>query len=294
MEPVIEVTELSFLYKDGTRALDKCSLTIERGTKVAILGPNGSGKSTLLLHLNGIHVVQQGTVKVLEETVSPSNEQWLRSKVGMVFQDPDDQIFSGTVWEDVAFGPVNQGLRGEELEARVRQALRFVKMEQYSRKVPYHLSYGQKKRVAIAGVLAMNPDIIVLDEPVAFLDPAGKRALFELLDQLNRQGKTIVAATHNVDIAARWAHKIIILSEGRVLAQGTPALLTDKTIVQEAELELPAVTEIFAPFPDLCKPKTPVTVEEAQNIIKQLVTNSSRGRFVRRKKGASYSGWESH
>ncbi|WP_333870150.1 ATP-binding cassette domain-containing protein [Desulforamulus putei] len=271
MEPAIEVTELSFSYKDGTRALDRCSVTVERGTKVAILGPNGSGKSTLLLHFNGIHLVQQGTVRVLGKTVNQHNEQWLRSKVGLVFQDPDDQIFSGTVWEDVAFGPVNQGLRGEELEARVRQALRFVNMEQYGHKVPYHLSYGQKKRVAIAGVLAMDPDIIVLDEPVAFLDPAGKRALFELLNRLNRQGKTIVTATHDVDLAARWADKVIILCRGRVLTQGEPALLTDKTIVQEAELELPTVTEIFAPFPDLCQPKTPVTVEEARSIIKQLL-----------------------
>lgn len=271
MGPAIEITELSFHYKDGTQALDKCTITVERGTKVAILGPNGSGKSTLLLHLNGIHLVQQGTVKISGEPVSANNEKWLRDKVGLVFQDPDDQIFCSTVWEDVAFGPTNQGLRGEELEARVRQALSFVKMEQYSHKVPYHLSYGQKKRVAIAGVLAMQPDIIVLDEPVAFLDPAGKRALFELLDQLNRQGKTIVAATHNVDLAARWADKIIILCQGKVLTQGTPALLTDKNLVQQTELELPTVTEIFAPFPDLCAPKAPVKVEEAQSIIKQLL-----------------------
>ena len=271
MDNAIEVKDLSFHYKDGTQALDKLCLTVGQGSKVALLGPNGSGKSTLLLHLNGINTVQQGTVKILGETISRANEKRLKGKVGLVFQDPDDQIFSGTVWEDVAFGPINQGLRGVELEQRVEQALRSVKMEQHSQKVPYHLSYGQKKRVAIAGVLAMNPDILVLDEPVAFLDPAGKHALFEILDDLNHQGKTILAATHDVNLATRWADQVIILYNGQVLAQGAPSLLTDAALVQQASLELPTVTEIFLPFPELCQQKTPVTVQEAQEKIRGLL-----------------------
>lgn len=270
MDLAIEVTDLSFQYKDGTRALDKLCLTVERGSKVALLGPNGSGKSTFLLHLNGIHLVQRGKVKVLGEEVSKANEKKLKAKVGLVFQDPDDQIFSSTVWEDVAFGPINQGLRGVELEQRVEQALKSVGMEQYSHKVPYHLSYGQKKKVAIAGVLAMNPDILVLDEPVAFLDPAGKHALFDILDKLNQQGKTILAATHDVNLAARWADEIIILHNGQVLAQGAPTLLSHQELVRQASLELPIVSEIFLPFAELCKPKIPVTVQEAQEKIRGL------------------------
>lgn len=274
MDLAIEVTKLSFQYNDGTCALEELCLTVKRGSKVALLGPNGSGKSTFLLHLNGIHMVQQGSLRVLGETVSKANEKKLKGKVGLVFQDPDDQIFSSTVWEDVAFGPINQGLRGLELEERVEQALKSVGMEQYSQKVPYHLSYGQKKRVAIAGVLAMNPDILVLDEPVAFLDPAGKYALFDILDTLNQQGKTILAATHDVNLAARWADEIIILHNGHVLAQGAPTLLSDPALVQQASLELPIVTEIFLPFTELCKPKIPVTVQEAQEKIKGLTLNS--------------------
>lgn len=271
MDFAIEIEELSFIYKDGTQALDKLSLTVESGSKVALLGPNGSGKSTLLLHLNGINSVQRGTVKIFGEKVSPATEKRLKGRVGMVFQDPDDQIFSGTVWDDVAFGPINQGIRGVELEQRVEQALKSVNMEQYASKVPYHLSYGQKKRVAIAGVLAMHPDILVLDEPVAFLDPAGKRALFGILDNLNRQGKTILAATHDVNLATRWADQVIIMTNGRVLAQGAPTLLTDAELVQQASLELPTVTEIFLPFEKLCLPKVPVTVQEAREKIEGLI-----------------------
>lgn len=267
----IEVKELSFQYKDGTRALDRLSLTIEMGKKVALLGPNGSGKSTLLLHFNSIHPVQQGLLKVLGQAVTQKNEEWLRSQVGLVFQDPDDQLFSSTVWEDVSFGPINQGLRGEALEKRVRGALRAVNMEEYSRKVPYNLSYGQKKKVAIAGVLAMEPEIIVLDEPVAFLDPAGKNTLFNILDNLNLQGKTIIAATHDVDLATCWADQIIILNNGKVLAQGDPELLTQKELVEAANLELPRVSQIFMHFPELCKPKIPVSIDEAKLVIKKIL-----------------------
>lgn len=270
MDFAIEINKLSFQYKDGTKALRDISLCIEKGTKVAILGPNGAGKSTLLLHLNGIHQMQQGELTVLAQRVGHGQEKWLRSQVGMVFQDPDDQLFSATVWDDVAFGPINQGLRGEELKKRVSGALKQVKMEAYSQKAPYHLSYGQKKRVAIAGVLAMQPEIIVLDEPAAFLDPAAKQSLFQLLDELNSQGKTIVMATHDVDLAARWADRVFLLHSGQILAEGKPSLLTNQQVVVQADLELPTVSQIFVPFPELCQPTVPVTVAEAQEIIRKL------------------------
>ncbi|ABO51074.1 cobalt ABC transporter, ATPase subunit [Desulforamulus reducens MI-1] len=272
MDYAIEIKDLSFYYKDGTRALDKLSLGFEKGKKIAILGPNGSGKTTLLLHFNGINTVQQGSVTVMGRAVHQSNQQWLRGKVGLVFQDPDDQIFSGTVWDDVAFGPINQGLRGEELNNRVNEALRIVRMKDLAHKAPYHLSYGQKKKVAIAGVLAMDPDMIVLDEPVAFLDPSGKRSLFSILDVLNQQGKTIILATHDVDLVVQWADQVVILTEGRVIAQGAPRLLSDPALVEEADLELPTASQIFLPYQELYQQKIPVTVEDAQAMIKQLLT----------------------
>ncbi|AEG59272.1 ATP-binding cassette domain-containing protein [Desulforamulus ruminis] len=269
-----EVKDLSFQYKDGTKALDRLTLNIERGSRVALLGPNGSGKTTLLLHFNAIHPVQQGTLKVLGEVVTAKNEKWVRDQVGLVFQDPDDQLFSSSVWEDVAFGPVNQGLQGETLKERVREALRFVNMEAYAAKVPYHLSYGQKKRVAIAGVIAMNPEMIVLDEPLAFLDPAGKRELFSLLDRLKREGKTIVMATHDVDMAVQWADKVLVMKDGRLVAEGSPRLLTDREIVESAHLEFPTVSRIFLHFPSLCGETVPATVQEAVAMIEGLLAKN--------------------
>ncbi|GAB6179970.1 ATP-binding cassette domain-containing protein [Desulfotomaculum defluvii] len=271
MDNAIEIKNLSYYYKDGTQALDKLSLCFQLGKKIALLGPNGSGKTTLLLHFNGINTVQQGAVTVLGRLVHQSHVEWLRGKVGLVYQDPDNQIYSDTVWDDVALGPINQGLRGEELNKRVEQALHGVDLRNCCHKAPTHLSYGQKKRVAIAGVLAMDPEIIVLDEPVAFLDPASKRSLFTLLDKLNKQGKTIIAATHDVDLAVHWADQVIILKEGRVLAQGDPNVLADQGLVEKAALELPMASEIFLPYTDLCQQKSPVTVEDARAIIDSLL-----------------------
>jgi len=270
MANIIEVNNLKYIYRDGTEALKGLSLSIPEGAKVALLGPNGAGKSTLLLHLNGLNPAQEGTVTVLGQEIGPKNEKWVRGKVGLVFQDPDDQVFSSTVWDDVAFGPGNQGLQGEELAARVTQALRAVGMESYKHKAPHHLSYGQKKRVAIAGVLAMDPQVIILDEPVAYLDPKGKDTLFKILDNLHLQGTTIVIATHDVDLAAEWAERIIVIKGGRTLAEGDTSLLADEQVVEEAELRFPIVTQIFRRLPELGLSRQPKTIEEAVQIIRAI------------------------
>ncbi len=260
---LIEINNLYFRYKDGTQALRGLTLRIEGGRKTAILGPNGAGKSTMLLHLNGIHLAQQGEVLFAGEAVSRSNERQVRSRVGMVFQDPDDQVFSATVWEDVAFGPSNMGLSHKEIEARVHAALKATGMWDYAGKAPYHLSYGQKKRVAIAGILAMDPEVIILDEPVAFLDPRGKDTVFAILNELNRRGATVIIATHDVDLAAEWADDVIVIAGGRCLAQGGTELLVNERVIREAELRYPVVARIFQELPELELPVLPGNVPAA-------------------------------
>ncbi|MDH7577780.1 MAG: ATP-binding cassette domain-containing protein [Bacillota bacterium] len=271
MAVLIEVEDLQFRYHDGTSALRGISLKINQGEKVAILGPNGAGKSTLLLHLNGIYHAQQGVVRVAGEKITRANENWVRGKVGLVFQDPDDQVFSPTVWDDVAFGPLNQGLDRNTIEKRVMEALQAVGMWDLRSKAPHHLSYGQKKRVAIAGILAMNPEIIILDEPTAFLDPAGQKALFEILERLHSNGKTIITATHDVDLAAEWATSVIFLKDGKLLAQGDTGLLVRDSLVQAAGLRFPLVSQVFQRVSALVVRPLPRTVAEGAHLITHLI-----------------------
>ncbi|MDD2421931.1 MAG: ATP-binding cassette domain-containing protein [Heliobacteriaceae bacterium] len=260
MANAVEIENLSFTYPDGTAALKGLSLTIKANTRVALLGPNGAGKSTLLLHFNGLNLPQQGQVRIFGREVDRQTEKWARSTVGLVFQDPDDQIFAPTVGEDVAFGPHNQGLPPLEIEHRVVTALEAVGMTAYRDKPPHHLSYGQKKRVAIAGVLAMQPQIVVLDEPMAYLDPRGREDLLQVLTALHRGGKTIIVATHDVDLAAEWAEQVIILQAGQTLAAGDGALLTDPALITAAGLTFPTVTKLFRHLPEIPVRPLPRTI----------------------------------
>ncbi|WP_018086380.1 ATP-binding cassette domain-containing protein [Desulfurispora thermophila] len=243
---MIKVEDLHFQYKDGTKALDGIDLEIAAGSRVAVLGPNGAGKSTLLLHFNAINLPQRGKVMVGGYDANGKNAPLIRSLVGMVFQDPDDQVFCHTVREDVAFGPVNMGLSPGEVERRVEEALYTVGLTALADKAPYHLSYGQKKRVAIAGVLAMQPRVIVLDEPMAFLDPASRDGLVQILHRLHQNGTTIIIATHDVDLAAEWAEQVVVLQSGRVAARGGAELLVDRQLVERCQLRLPVVSKMFS------------------------------------------------
>lgn len=267
MEPILQVEELYFQYPDGTPALSGINLSIQPGRRVALMGPNGAGKSTLLLHLNAIHLPQRGRVVVGGLEASRTTEEQIRSQVGLVFQDPDDQVFSPTVWEDVCFGPRNMGLSRAEVEDRAEAALEAVGLLPLRFRSPQRLSFGQKKRAAIAGVLAMEPAILALDEPMAYLDPEAQEGLERILNRLHQQGVTLLVATHDVDWAAAWADEVILLVEGRILAQGSPALLTDPELVRQARLRLPRVTELCLQFPDL-RP-VPYTVEQAAAALKQ-------------------------
>ena len=233
----LEVRGLTFRYPDGRLALSGADLRVEPGERVALLGPNGAGKTTLALHLDGILRPSAGSVQVGGLPVGPATLHEVRRRVQLVFQDPDDQLFSSTVRDDVAFGPANLGLRGADLDARVAEALAAVGMSEHADRVPHHLSFGQRRRVAIATVLAMQPDVLVLDEPTSNLDPAGRRELGEILDGL---AAALVVATHDLPFALQLCPRAVVLDDGVVVADGpTRDVLADAALMAAHRLELP-------------------------------------------------------
>jgi cobalt/nickel transport system ATP-binding protein len=236
MMNIVEVNCLSFAYPDGNPALQEIDLRVGEGEKVALVGPNGAGKSTLLLHFNGI-LRGQGEIKVCGLEVLPDNLGRIRALVGLVFQSPDDQLFCPTVFDDVAFGPIYQGLTESEVRQRVGAALEAVHMENYVNRVSHHLSVGEKKRIAIATVLSMEPKLLVLDEPSAGLDPRARRNLINLLKELPQ---TMIIATHDLLLVRDLAPRMVIIDQGRVAADGaTSELLKDKTLLENHGLEMP-------------------------------------------------------
>jgi len=232
----LRVSDLSFAYPDGQMAINRVSLQVVPGEKVALVGPNGAGKSTLLLHLNGILVGQKGSIQVGELNVNPRSLRQVRSRVGMVFQSPDDQLFSPTVFDDVVFGPLYQGLSESEARARVEQALCAVGMQAYAKRVSHHLSVGEKKRIAIATVLSMDPELLALDEPTAGLDPRARRGLIRLLGSLPQ---TLVVATHDLAMVREILPRTIIMDQGFIVADGpTATLLQDQELLEAHGLEI--------------------------------------------------------
>ncbi|WP_258396511.1 energy-coupling factor ABC transporter ATP-binding protein [Streptomyces sp. Amel2xB2] len=237
MPPSLAVSGLAYAYPDGHQALFGVDLTVPRGERVALLGPNGAGKTTLVLHLNGILTAGAGSVAVAGLPVEPRHLAEIRRRVGIVFQDPDDQLFMPTVREDVAFGPATAGLRGAELDARVHEALARVGMEAHADRPPHHLSFGQRRRVAVATVLAMRPEILVLDEPSSNLDPASRRELADILLELD---VTVLMVTHDLPYALQLCPRAVVLSDGVIVADGdTRELLCDEALLAAHRLELP-------------------------------------------------------
>lgn len=245
-ELILEAVDLEYSYPDGTSALRKVNLQVHKGEKLAILGSNGAGKSTLFMHFNGIYSPNSGVIKYLGQTISYKKKALidLRKKVGIVFQDPDSQLFSASVWQDISFGPLNLGLTEEEVAERVKQALLDTETKDLEDKPTHLLSYGQKKRVSIAGVLAMEPEIIIFDEPTAGMDPRHAYEFMQLLDKLSRTGKTIVLSTHDVDLAYSWADRLAVMYRGEIIAQGLPdEVLVQPDIVERADLTIPWLIE---------------------------------------------------
>mgnify|MGYP000312151290 FL=1 len=239
-EKSLEISGLAYAYPDGNQALYGVNLSINQGERVALLGPNGAGKTTLVLHLNGIIPTMQGQVRVAGEVVDSKNAESIKSvrhKVGIVFQDPDDQLFMPTVGQDVAFGPYNAGLRGLELERAVKEALELVGMSEFIDRPPHHLSFGQRRRVAVATVLAMKPEILVMDEPSSNLDPAARRELAEIITSLD---VTLLMVTHDLPFAHELCQRAVILSAGVVAADDEISrVLSNKQLLTANRLELP-------------------------------------------------------
>ena len=238
--PSLEVKELAFAYPDGHQALFGINLKIAPGERVALLGPNGAGKTTFVMHLNGLHAAQHGEVIIDGEVIDTEAKESLRAirgKVGIVFQDPDDQLFMPTVFDDIAFGPQNLGFSGQELEDKVLAALDRVGMSEFKDRPPHHLSFGQRRRVAVATVLAMNPSMLVLDEPSSNLDPASRRELAEILTSLPI---TMIMVTHDLPFAYELCERSVILAGGEIVADGkTEEILRDSELLKKYRLELP-------------------------------------------------------
>ncbi len=232
-EVVIRAENLSFAYPDGREVLKDISLTVERGETVALIGPNGAGKSTFLLHLNGI-LHSNGFLQVLGKPLSEKNLKWIRSRVGLVFQDPDDQLFSPTVFDDVAFGPINMGYSGIQVKESVKKALEAVGMQGYEERAPHHLSLGERKRIAIATVLSMSPEILAFDEPTSNLDPKGRWSLVKLFKTLPA---TKIIATHDLELVRALCPRTVIIYEGRIMADGpTSHVLEDRSLLKATGL----------------------------------------------------------
>jgi len=233
----LEVRDLAFAYPDGRQVLFGVNLTVKPGERVAILGPNGAGKTTLVLHLNGTLLARSGSVRVDGVTADKASLREIRRRVGVVFQDPDDQLFSPTVRDDVAFGPRNLGYRGHELDHRVHGALRAVGMEPFASRAPHHLSFGQRRRVAASTVLAMDPTVLVLDEPSSNLDPLARREFADIVLSL---GLTTLIVTHDLLYALQLCPRSVIMNNGRIVADGpTCDILADQSLLAANRLELP-------------------------------------------------------
>ena len=253
---IVEVKNLRHVYPDGTVALEDVSFLIHHGESVAIIGANGAGKSTLLLHLNGYLKATSGQIRIGDDFLSKETLAEIRRTVGMVFQDPDDQLFMPTVFDDIAFGPLNLGLSPDEVEARVSEALERVEALDLRDKPPYHLSGGEKKRVAIATVLSMLPEILVLDEPTNGLDPHARRQLMALLRAFHH---TRIVTTHDLDMVLELCERTIVLHEGRVMADGpTREIFQNEELLAVCRLEKPFAMQACP----VCSPHKPAMPEQ--------------------------------
>lgn len=249
---ILETKSLTYEYRNGIRALEQVDFIAPRKSRIAVLGPNGAGKSTLFKHFNGVLMPLTGEVRVAGELITSHNLREIRKTVGLVFQNPDDQIFSPTVEEDVAFGPMNLGLDDETVHHRVASALRLLEIDHLAERAPHHLSGGEKKRVAIAGVIAMEPQVLVLDEPSSGLDPRGVSELLKFLNSLpDEYGMTIIFATHHVDLVPELADYVYVMDHGHILGSGTPEeIFVNDELLERTRLEVPILRRLIRSLQD--------------------------------------------
>ncbi|GAB6254957.1 energy-coupling factor ABC transporter ATP-binding protein [Peribacillus sp. NPDC055009] len=247
-EHIFHIEGLTHQFADGTFALNDLSLTIQQGKKIALLGNNGAGKSTLFLHLNGLLQPTAGTIRFKGKKMKYDRKSLLslRKQVGIVFQDPDSQLFSANVQQDISFGPMNLGWDRIKVQEKVNWAMAQTEVTELKDKPTHFLSLGQKKRVAIAGILAMEPDVWLLDEPTAGLDPYFSRQIMALLDSIHHPDKTIILSTHDVNLAYQWADEVVVMNDGKVIYQGNPiSVFHEEDVLLQAHLEKPWVFEMF-------------------------------------------------
>lgn len=272
MGPAIEVVGLTYRYPDGTLALDGVEFSVRRGSSVALLGPNGAGKSTLLLHLNGL-LRGEGTVRILDRVVEEASLPWVRGRVGLVFQDPEDQLFMPSLWEDVAFGPRNLGLSEGAVEENASWALEVVGLSDLAERCPHHLSFGQKKRAALASVLSMRPKVLILDEPTSNLDPRSKGEVVSLIAELKRGGTTIMVATHDVNTVPLIADQVLLLDRKVVEIGPAREVLVKRDLLKDLGLAVPDIPDLFCTLRDegCWMGDIPFTKEEALETLAGIV-----------------------
>lgn len=276
---ILEVEGLEYSYLDGYQALLGVDLTVEKGEFVGLLGANGCGKTTLFQHFNGLFKLQKGRISIKGKGIQEIPEEELFKTVGLVFQDPNDQLFAANVFEDVSYAPTNLNLSKEEVKNRVEKSLKLVGMWEYRQKSIHHLSYGQKKRVAIAGILAMEPEILVLDEPTAGLDPRTASNLMHLLKDIQKKsGLTVIISTHEVDYVPIYCQKVYVMEGGKMQAVGTPEeVFADQNLIRRAFLRLPRIghlLEILQKEDGFGLKKLTLTISQARRELKDLWRSS--------------------
>lgn len=245
---ILEIDKITYTYSDGTKALNDVSLTVRQGEKLAFVGGNGSGKSTLFLCLNGILRPQSGTINYKGKPVIYKRKELLelRSKVGIVFQDPDNQLFASSVYQEISFGACNLALSQEEVKRRVDSVIEELGITPFSQKPTHALSGGQKKQVALADILVMEPEVLIMDEPVSALDPLHTKLLNEKLEELPNKGITVIVATHDMNFALEWADRIVMLKDGNIIREGNPAdIFQEEELLKETNLSQPDVIILF-------------------------------------------------
>jgi len=279
MQPIVLVKDVKYNYPAGVNALKGVSLEIGQGERVAILGPNGSGKSTFILLIAGLLMPNQGEIRVFGELTTSKDFQKFRSRIGLVFQDPDDQLFTPSVIEDVAYGPKNLKLPEEDIKARCEHVLDKMGIQHLRNRPPHRLSFGEKKKVSLATALVLKPELLILDEPTANLDLVSRRGLLETLNELNKEGTTIVVSTHDVEALPELADRIVVISHGSVAGEGeTREVLQDKALLESSGLEPPAIVDLFNELKAQgLISQVPITLAEGKReIVNILKKHSSR------------------
>ena len=274
-ESIVSVENVKFSYPAGVSALKGVSLEIKQGEKVAILGPNGSGKSTLILLIAGLLTPSKGQIKVFGQSTSSKDFSKLRSRIGIVFQDPDDQLFTPSVKEDIEYGPKNLGLPAEVISKRCDHILEDIGISDLKDRPPHRLSFGEKKKVSLATALILRPELLILDEPTANLDLLSRRGLIDMLNELNAEGTTIVISTHDVEALPELADRVIVVSHGSLLGGGEMhKVLQDVALLESAGLELPSIARLFTKLKVLgLIDEVPITYQEALTVLLKRLNN---------------------